>query len=277
VALDKKTGKLVWKSNLPGKNILDGQWSSPVGTTIGGRTQVVFPGGDGWLYSFDAPTGKLLWKFDCNPKKSVFKLGGKGDRNFFVATPVIHDGKLYIGVGDEPDNGGGVGHLWCVDVTKEPKNEAKDLSPVGDDFDPKAAANKDSGLVWHFGGKLSPKPEGAEREVAFCRTLSTVAVYDGLVYAADLEGYAYCLDASTGKKYWDFDLQTSTWCSPYYVEGRVLVGADSGELFLFPHGKEKKDPVKIDMDQALKTPPVAAGGVLYITNGTTLFAVAPVD
>ena len=60
VCLNKKTGKLVWKSNLPAGNIMHGQWASPAHGVIKGKPQVIFPGGDGWLYSFDPPTGKLI-------------------------------------------------------------------------------------------------------------------------------------------------------------------------------------------------------------------------
>ena len=52
IALDKKTGKLLWKSNAPGKNIMHGQWSNPVYGEINGVRQVIFPGGDGWLRGF---------------------------------------------------------------------------------------------------------------------------------------------------------------------------------------------------------------------------------
>ena len=46
---------------------------------IGGVPQVIFGGGDGWLYSFrgEATTdgkAELLWKFDCNPKESKYVL-----------------------------------------------------------------------------------------------------------------------------------------------------------------------------------------------------------
>ena len=34
------------------------------------------------------------------------------------------------------------------------------------------------------------------------------------------------LDAKTGKKLWDHDFQESTWCSPYYVDGRVFLGTE---------------------------------------------------
>jgi outer membrane protein assembly factor BamB len=275
IALDKKTGKLAWKSSLPGKNVMRGQWSNPAAAEVNGKTHIVFPGGDGWLYGLEAKTGELLWKFDLNPKKAApYKPGGGGERCFPVATPVVYDNKVYIGVGQEPDDGPGVGHLWCIDVSKEPKNKDRDLSPVGDNFDPKAPANKDSGLVWHYGGPLVPKPADAERDWVFGRTLSTVAVHDGLVYAPELAGFLHVLDARTGKKVWEYDLKDSTWCSPLVADGKLYVGTD-GDLLIFPAGKELKEPVKINMEAAIKVPPVMAGGVIYVNTGANLYAIGP--
>src|SRR5262249_27055433 len=74
IALDKMTGKLLWKDSSPGKNIMHGQSSSPA-YAAEPVPQVIFPGGDGWLRAFDPKTGALLWKFDGNPKQAVFKLG----------------------------------------------------------------------------------------------------------------------------------------------------------------------------------------------------------
>jgi len=274
IAVNKKTGKVAWQNNAPGKNIMDGQWANPAAAKVRDQWHVYFPGGDGWLYAFEAKTGKLVWKFDCNPKKSAFKPGGRGNRNYFVVAPVIWENKLYIATGRQPDDGNGEGHLWCIDITKDPKNKDKDLSPVEDNFDPKAEVNKDSGLVWHFGGTVMPKPEGAGREFVFGRTVSTVAIHDGLLYAAELAGYLNCLDARTGKKHWEFDMKANTWSSPYYAEGKVFMGTDDGTLFVFPHGKEKKKPTKIDMSEALLSPPTAVNGTLYISNGYNLFAIA---
>ena len=78
-----------------------------------------------------------------------------------------------------------------------------------------------------------PKPTDGGREYVFGRTISTVAVHDGLVYAAELDGYLHCLDAKTGKKYWEHDLKDGTWCSPYYVDGKVYIGTDDGDLYVF--------------------------------------------
>jgi outer membrane protein assembly factor BamB len=274
VAVRKSDGKVAWSSNLPGPNILDGQWGNPAAAEVNGVSEVIFPGGDGWLYGFEAKKGDLLWKFDCNPKKSDFKpKSGTGDRNYIVATPVVVDGKVYVGVGREPDAGPGVGHFWCVDVAKKPDPKTKDLSPVNDNYDPKAPENKDSGLVWHFGGMYNPKPAGADRDFPFGRTVSTAAVHDGLVYAAELDGFLHCLDAQTGQEYWVHDLGGAAWSSPYYADGKVYMGVDNADLLIFQAGKTDKEPAKIEMQQSMKVPLVAANGVLYVNNGLNLYAI----
>ena len=84
IAINKDTGELVWESDLPGENILHGQWSNPAYAEVDGVPQVILPGGDGWVYSLEPETGKLIWKFDCNPKDSVWQLGGRGTRNAII-------------------------------------------------------------------------------------------------------------------------------------------------------------------------------------------------
>ena len=91
VAMNKNTGELYWTDNSPGKNIMEGQWSNPAYAVVNGKGQVIFPGGDGWLYAFEPETGKPVWKFNCNPKNSTWKPNAKGTRNYLVATPVVHD------------------------------------------------------------------------------------------------------------------------------------------------------------------------------------------
>jgi len=272
-AIDKKTGKPLWSSNLPGPNILDGQWTSPAFTVAGGKPQVIFPGGDGWVYSLNPDTGDLIWKFDCNPKNAKAKKTGRDAPNYLLAAPVVYDDKIYIGVGHNPEGGPGghVGHFWCIDATK-----TGDVSPAEGSLDPKAEANKKSALVWHYGGLVVPEPKRGRREV-FGFTLSTAAIHDGLVYISEYDGILHCLDARTGLKRWEFDLLTTVWSSPYFVDGKVYLGADNGDLAVLPAGKaapRKEDVKKIEVGSSVKSPVVAANGTLYVVTGTHLYAIA---
>jgi outer membrane protein assembly factor BamB len=254
---------------------MHGQWSNPVYAVANGKPQVIYPGGDGWLRGFDPATGKLLWKVDCNPKNSVYKLGGKGTRSDFLATPVVYDNKVYVGVGQDPEHDEGVGHFWCIDITKEPVRSDRDLSPLNDNFDPHAPVNKDSALVWHFGGPGDPKKIG--RNYYFGRTMSTCAIHDGLVYIAELAGYLHCLDAETGQKYWEHNMNAATWSSPYWVDGKIYMGNDDGKVLIFQHGKEKKLLGEVEMEGKVRATPVAANGVLYVMTENKLFALAKKD
>ena len=228
LCIDQATGKVLWSDNSPGKNLLHSQWSSPLVVEVAKRVQVVAAQGDGWVRSFDALTGELIWKFDTNPKSAVWKLGGRGTRNYLPATPVFHDGKVYIGNGQAELNGDGVGHLWCIDATRVPQNKEKDLSPVGDNFDPNAEVNKDSGLVWHYGGRTAPGTDG--RGFLFGRTMTSVVVHDGLVIATELFGTVHCLDAKTGKNCWTYDVQTTIVASPLLVDGKVFIADVDGNV-----------------------------------------------
>lgn len=291
IAVNKKTGKVVWADNSPsrkivegqaaggeqkaflqrlqdrGEKILHGQWSNPTYGVVDGKPQVIYPGGDGWLYAFEPASGKLIWKFDCNPKQAKYVLGGRGTRNEIIGTPVIHDNKCYVGVGQDPEHGEGVGHLWCVDMTR-----TGDVSPevvTDPNADPvKTAPNKNSAAVWHFGG---PSKEG-DRDFDFGRTMSTCAIQDGLLYIAELGGFLHCLDARTGKKHWTHDLKAAVWGSPYYVDGKVYIGNEDGDVYVFAHGTEKKHLATHEMKHGVKSTPVAANGVLYVMTETSLYA-----
>ena len=130
IAMDKHTGKVLWTDNSPGENILHCQWSSPAVGIFDGVPQVLFAGGDGWLYSFRADhVGTRASRSSCGnlmaiPKNSTYILGKRGTRNTIVAVPVISDGLVYLGMGDDPEHGEGQGHLWCIDP-----NKRGDVSP----------------------------------------------------------------------------------------------------------------------------------------------------
>ncbi len=241
IALDATTGELVWENALPGEGILHGTWSNPAYGVIKGRAQVIFPGGDGWVYSFGPKTGELLWKFDANPKDSKWVLGGRGTRNNLISSPVIWDDKVYIGVGQDPEHGEGPGNFWAIDATLD-----------GD--------VTETGKVWHRGGR------------DFYRTISTVAIADGILYASDLSGFLYALDAATGEHFWTHDLLAAVWGSPYVADGRVYIGDEDGDVAILKAGRTKEFIAEPNMGVSVYSTPVAKDGVLYILGRNRLFA-----
>ncbi len=260
IAVNKTTGKLAWQSNLPGNNIMHGQWSNPAFSDAGGVKQVIFPGGDGWLYSFTADKGELVWKLDANPKDTIYDLGGAGFKSDFIGTPVIQDGMLYLGTGQDPEHFTGIAHFYCIDIKKAvenaKKNKSLDVSPeLADKMEPDkdgkpkqtGKPNPDSAVVWHYGGV--DKRKFVPRDFQFGRTMSTACVVDGIVYISEIAGYIHCLDAKTGKKLWQYDLKGEIWGSPFYVDGKVYLAA-SGDLFVFKHSKTPKAIDEIDNPDA---------------------------
>ena len=79
-----------------------------------------------------------------------------------MATPVIHDNMVYVSVGRNPEEGAGEGHLWCIDATKTGDISAEVLAPplppVNGGLGGKPEPNKNSGVVWHYGGAAPPSP-----------------------------------------------------------------------------------------------------------------------
>src|SRR5262249_17952039 len=99
-------------------------------------------------------------------------------------------------------------------------------------------------------------------------------IHDGLVYAAETDGFLHCLDAKTGQHYWEEDLKAAVWASPLWVDGKVYMPDEGGNGHIFAHGKEKKLRGKIDMEEQGKAAPVVANGVLYVLTEKHLFAIA---
>ncbi len=294
LCLDKNTGKVLWTDNSPGTNVLHGQWSSPAYATLGGVNQVLFAGGDGWLYSFQAEgkDGKahLLWKFDCNPKKSKYTLGGRADRNHLIATPVVHDGLVYIGVGEDPEHGEGVGHLWCIDPTKrgdvspelvfntkdpqKPIPHKRNQACVESDGD-LTRANPNSAAIWHYPGQDTNGNGKLEFEETMHRTCGTVAIKDGLLLVADFSGLVHCLDVITGKPHWTYDMLAASWASPLIADGKVYIGDEDGDISIFELSAARPEQplAEINMGSSVYSTPIVANGILWITNKDKLFAI----
>lgn len=294
IALDKRTGKLVWADASPGRNILHGQWSSPAFAVLGGVPQAIFAGGDGWLYSFlatranDGGRPKLLWKFDANPKDAKWQDEGRGNRNNLIASPVIAGGRVYIASGQDPEYGEGQGHLWCIDPTKRgdasPElvvdKQGKPVAPrriqnLDTQAGERLVPNPRSAAVWHYTGHDANGDGKLDFEETMHRSLALVAVADGLLVTGDLAGLVHCLDAATGKVHWTHDMLANVWGSPLIADGKIYLGNEDGDVAVFALSPTKKLLAKNSVADSVYSAPVVAGGVLYISTRRHLFAITP--
>jgi outer membrane protein assembly factor BamB len=296
LAMDKNTGKVFWTHNGPGKNVLHGQWSSPTVAVLDGVPQVLFGGGDAWLYSFKADQGKdgkpeLLWKFDANPKTAVLELGGRGTRNDIISTPVVYDDKVYFCTGQDPEHGEGVGILWCLepgtkrgDISEtlavkrdDPKKPipVKRIQAVVESEGELEVPNPNSGVKWKYTTNDVNGDGKIEFEEQFHRSISTVAIKDDLLYVPDFSGLFHCVNAQTGKVLWTYDMLAAAWGSPMIVGDKVYVGDEDGDIAVFNLAAEKQEPIsEINMLNAVYSTPIVANGVLYIASNDHLFAIA---
>jgi len=250
IQVDKATGKLVAEeaSGLS-QRIFHCNWSSPAYLRTEDKELCIFGGPDGVCYAFAPephegddgwPVLAEAWRHDCNPAEYRYKDGKplayatRNGPSEILATPVVHGGRVYVVIGQDPEHGEGVGNMTCLDA--------------------------DGKEVWSY------------RKIN--RSLSTPAVAHGLVFVSDFSGFLYCLDANTGEEYWVHDTKGHIWSSPLVADGKVYLGNEDGYMTVVPARKEydEKDVVEIDMVSPVYSSAITANGVLYVATHTHLFA-----
>lgn len=265
IALDRKTGELRGEDDAHiGPKIFHGQWSSPSAGMVNGKQLVFFGGGDGYCYAFDAQPAKegdssylkKVWWYDCNPpdykkQDAAHKYPAAEGPSEVNATPVFWKNRIYVATGQDPEHGEGVGNLTCIDATK-----TGDITQTG--------------KIWSF-NKIN-------------RSISTVSITpEGLLFVGDFSGFVHCLDAETGKEYWQHDMKAHMWGSTMVADGKVYVGDEDGDLCVLAATKEKKilsaiydDKGKMIADgpnlgAPVYSTPVVADGAIYIASNSHLY------
>jgi len=256
VVLDKATGRLVARDDERiGPRVFHATWSSPSLGEVEGKPRIFFCGGDCVVYGFEPvrrmpPQGEALklkktWQFDpdpTGPKENVHRFNSNRQVGPCVihGLPVFHHGRIYV-------TGGG--DLWWG------KNEAwlKCINATGSGDVTKSAT------VWSY--PLSK------------HVMSSPAVWNGLVFAADCGHEIHCVDAKTGERCWMHESGAEAWATPLVADGKVYVATRRGELFIFEASRGKKLLAQVNFGSPISATPVAANGTLYIATMKDLYAV----
>lgn len=253
ILLDKNTGELLGEEQSGlSQDIFHCNWTSPAYLKHGELDMCIFGGPSGWMHAFspnpvEDEDGYMvleeLWRIDANPAQYREKDGKKlkyatrAGPSEVLGTPMVHEGLVYAVIGQDPEHGEGLGNMVCIDPAK-------------------------GEIIWAYD--------------EINRSLSSLALVDGLLYAADYSGFVYCMDAKTGELVWRHDTMGHIWGSPLVADGKVYVGNEDGYLTIIPAGREydKKNVKEVDMTSPIYSSPIAANGTLYIATHTHLFAIA---
>ena len=270
LAVEKETGDLVWRRELPTQEDTDRAIYGRVAAT----EDAVFVGGyDGILYAYDSG-GDPIWQ---EP------LLGR-----IVGGPTVRDGYVFVGSGNVSSGDGISGALYAIDIaTDDPSWTYRTNGPV---WSPPTVSD---GVV--YAGSLDHSVYAVDVETGDSvwsfesggAVTSGIAVSDGLVIFGGFDSTLYALDAKTGSLVWRFDGASGWyWSTPLIADGVAYapsldgtlyaIDADTGVLvwsFDSEGGQIVGSPVFVN---ELIAVPVADGGnsriALLETNGSFLAA-----
>lgn len=223
---------------------------------VGNTDCVFFGAGNGRLYACEALLAagnddgmkrlRPVWSFSGQPEARLgdptpFQCGRGSASYSVVASPVYYKDRVYVAFTHDPWVGKGDGWLACIDATK-----SGDVTR--------------SGPKWSYDG------------ISDC--ISTISTADGLLFIADFSGRLHCLDAETGERHWMEELGGKIWGSTLLADGKVYVGTDRSEFWVFAAARDVEVLSRIRMRDQIFTTPVAANGVLYVATAKHLYAVA---
>lgn len=232
-ALDKKTGKTVWRTdrsvawNDEGSNdkmVREGDHRKSHGTpliaTVGGKPQLISVGAKA-SYGYEPRTGKELWRVEYNDFSSAPR-------------PVYENGLAYIVTGFTKRE------LWAV---KPDRN----------------GVVTDTHVAW----KVS---KGIGR-------YASPVIVDGLLYTAVDESFATCIDAKTGEIVWNERIGGKYASSPIYGDGRIYFCGQDGTTTVIKPGRKLDVLAKNTLDGGFMACPAADGKALYLRTKTHLYRV----
>lgn len=232
-ALDKQTGKTVWKTdrsvawndqNSTDAMVLEGDHRKAHGTpliaTVAGKPQLISVGAKA-SYGYEPRTGKEIWRVQYDDFSNAPR-------------PVVGDGMAFVVTG----------------FTKKQLLAVK-LNGQGDVTSTHVAWVQSKGV----GRYASP------------------LLIDGLLYLATDESFITCLDAATGAIVWNERIGGKYAASPIYADGRIYCLSQDGVTTVVKPGRKLEVLAKNPLDGGFMACPAANGKALFLRTKTHLYRV----
>lgn len=198
IALDKNTGKTVWKTNRPievyekltpiGKKA----YITPIIVNVNGR-DLLISNGSAVCIAYNPENGEEVWRFVEGEDSTI-------------AMPVAENGIVYFYPGFVTPSDG------------EKYTELLAVNPGG-----KGDITK-TGVVWRFKSPILQ--------------LLTPLIKDGLIYTIDTRNVLLCLDAKTGQEVYSKKLKQKYNSSPIYAGENIYFTSVKGETLVLKAGNK---------------------------------------
>jgi outer membrane protein assembly factor BamB len=232
-ALDKKTGKTVWKTDrsvewndqdVPGQMARDGDLrkahSTPVIVTINGKLQMLSIGAKA-AYAYEPQTGKELWRVRYGAWSAA-------------PMPLYDQGLAFIITG--------LGKTELLAVKTDGQGDVTDTH-----------------VAWRT-------------DVLVAKTASPIVV-DGLFYMVSDDGAVTCLEPATGKRVWRERIGGQYAASPIYGDGRLYFFNQQGKATVLKPGPTFEPLATNTLSSGLMASPAVSGKALFLRTKTHLLRI----
>ncbi len=249
VALDKKTGKTVWRVERSvdyrdlknGKPEADGDWrksyATPHVATIAGKP-VLLSSAAKAHYAYEPLTGKELWRVEERGQHSC------------ASRPLLGHGMIFFTTGFSQ------GQLFAV---KPPEPSAWGSGCVVDAQLPEDNSASKPQVVWRVKKAVANKP-------------SPLLIGD-LLYMINDAGVATCVEAKTGNVVWTERVGGNFSASPIFADGRIYFFNEEGKATAIAPGREFKVLAESKLDDGFMASPAVSGKALFLRTKTALYRI----
>jgi len=233
VAVDKKTGKTMWKTdrsvvwndeNVPGQMAKDGDLrkahSTPLLVTAAGKNQMISAGAKA-AYGYDPATGGEIWKVEYNDWSAAPR-------------PLFDGGLAFIVTGFNKKE------LWAVKT-----------DGTGD--------VTETHVAWRLKTRVG-------------KYASPILV-DGLIYTASDESFITAVEAATGKSVWTERVGGKYAASPVYGDGRLYFPSQDGTMLVIKPGRSLQPLATNTLASGFMASPGVAGKAFYLRTKTHLYRI----
>jgi len=245
VALDKHTGKTVWRKDRSidykdlgpdGKPESEGDWrkafSTPHVASIAGKPVLISQGAKA-VYAYEPRTGQELWRVEERQSHSG------------SARPVVGQGLVFV------NTGWSSGQLLALRPGQP--GEVLDAN-AADSNSPRALQ-----VVWKSKRNVPKKP--------------SIQLVNDLLFTIDDGGIASCLEAKTGKELWRERIGGNYSASPLCAEGRIYCFSEEGKTTIIAATPEFQKLADNQLEDGFMASPAVSGQALFLRTKTHLYRI----